>query len=67
VLLVVLIIRDPGRIDRRSDTLRRLTIVLIAIMTIGAIGSVGVLLHDIFAEVRGVTATVLLGRAPRPG
>ena len=33
VMLVVLILRDPGRIDRRSRALRRQTFVLIAIMT----------------------------------
>ena len=35
VLLIVVIIRDPGRIDRRSRAARRSTIVLIAIMTVG--------------------------------
>src|SRR4029079_14691954 len=34
VLLIVLVARDPGRIDRRSETLRRLTILLIAVMTL---------------------------------
>ena len=62
VLLAALIVRDPGRIDRRSVVLRRLTIALIAIMATATILGVIVLVNDILASVRGVTATVLLGR-----
>jgi uncharacterized membrane protein len=61
LLLVILLIRDPGRIDR-SPTVRGLTIALIAMMTIGTFAGVIVLLYDILATVGGVTATVLLGR-----
>ncbi len=35
VLLVVVILRDPGHIDRRSRAARRSTIVLVAVMTFG--------------------------------
>jgi uncharacterized membrane protein len=62
VLLGVLIAQDPGRIDRRSVTLRRLMVALLAVMTIGTLGGVIVLAVDILVAVQGVTATVLLGR-----
>ena len=62
VLLGVLIAQDPGRIDRRSPSLHRLMVVLLAVMTVGTVASVTVLAVDILAGVAGVTATVLLGR-----
>jgi uncharacterized membrane protein len=62
VLLVVVILRDPGRIDRRSRAARRSTIVLISLMTIGTMGGVVALTYDILAGVRGISATDLLGR-----
>ncbi len=62
ILLVVLIVRDPGRIDRRSENLRRATILLIAVMTVGNTLGAFDLIYDILAGVRGATAGVLLGR-----
>ena len=62
VLLGLLIAHDPGRIDRRSTRLQRLTVALLVVMTTGTALAVTVLAHDILAEVQGVTATVLLGR-----
>ena len=62
VVLAIIIIEDPGRIDRRSKGIRRLTIALIAIMTAGTTGALFVLMHDILTSAEGVTATVLLGR-----
>jgi uncharacterized membrane protein len=62
VLLGVLIAQDPGRIDRRSPTLRRLMVALLVVMTFGTVLSVTVLAYDILVAARGVTATVLLGR-----
>jgi uncharacterized membrane protein len=62
VLLGVLIAQDPGRIDRRSPGLHRLMVALLVVMTVGTMTSVTVLAVDILAGVRGVTATVLLGR-----
>ena len=62
VLLIVVIIRDPGRIDRRSRAARRSTIVLIAIMTAGTMGGVVVLIVDILKGIHGINATDLLGR-----
>ena len=62
VLLGVLIVQDPGRIDRRSPALQRLMVALLVVMTVGTGLSVLVLAVDILAGVAGVTATVLLGR-----
>ena len=39
VALVAVLIRDPGRIDRRTRAARRTTIALITLMTIGTLGS----------------------------
>ena len=38
ILLVALIMADPGRIDRRSVLVRRLSIVLVAVLIVGAAG-----------------------------
>jgi uncharacterized membrane protein len=62
VLLGVLIAQDPGRIDRRSPSLRRLMVALLVVMTVGTVLGVVVLAHDILVAAAGVTATVLLGR-----
>jgi uncharacterized membrane protein len=62
VMLAILIVSDPGRIDRRSRSGRRVTIVLIAVMTVATLGGVIVLLVDILLGVEGVTATSLFGR-----
>jgi uncharacterized membrane protein len=62
VLLGLLIAQDPGRIDRRSPRLRRLMVTLLVVMTGGTVLGVVVLAYDILVTVRGVTATVLLGR-----
>ena len=61
-LLIVLLIGDPGRIDRRSPTLRRLTFALIVIMTVGNTAAAVALLVDILASIKGVSAGLLLGR-----
>ena len=62
VLLGVLIAQDPGRIDRRSAALQRLMVALLVVMTAGTALAVIVLAYDILVAVKGVTATVLLGR-----
>lgn len=62
VALAVVILEDPGRIDRRSRSARGVTIALIAIMTVGATGALYVLLQEIITSAHDVTATVLLGR-----
>jgi len=62
VLLGVLIAQDPGRIDRRSPTMQRLMVALLVVMTTGTVIGVVVLAYDILATVKGITATVLLGR-----
>ena len=61
-LLGILIAQDRGRIDRRSASLHRMMVVLLVVMTAGTVLSVVVLAHDILVALKGVTATVLLGR-----
>lgn len=61
-LLAVLIAQDPGRIDSRTQLSRRLTIGLVAVMSIGTIAGVIVLIYDILSGLPGITATNLLGR-----
>jgi uncharacterized membrane protein len=61
-LLVALIVGDPGRIDRRSVGMRRLTIALITVMTVGTFVALIVLSVDIIGGIEDVTATSLLGR-----
>jgi hypothetical protein len=64
VALVVMIIRDPGRIDRRTRAARRATIVLIVLLTIGTVAGLVVLTLDIVDKNYAPTvgATALLGR-----
>ena len=62
VLLIVLILRDPGRIDRRTRGMRRATLGLIVFMTIGITTSLVALVVDIIDGVKGVSAGNLLSR-----
>jgi uncharacterized membrane protein len=62
VMLGILVARDPGRIDRRTKTVRRVTIALIAVITVANAVGIFVLLYDVFATVKGITAGVLFGR-----
>ena len=62
VLLVIIIIGDPGRIDRRSPALRAGTIALISVMTIANSFGAVLLMYDIVASVHGIDSTTLLGR-----
>jgi hypothetical protein len=50
VLLVVIIAIDPGKVDDRSSQVRRLTMGLIAIMTIGTMAGVAILVYDILSS-----------------
>ena len=61
VLLVVLIVRDPGRIDRRSSLLRGMSICVVALLVLDAIGAT-VHLVSVLITGGGVTssATTLL-------
>ncbi len=59
-LLVVLIITDPGRIDRRSAVLRWLTLLLILVLTLDNLLAVIQLIDGILSEEAADTATVLL-------
>ena len=60
LLLVVLIIGDPGRIDRRSILLRRVMIGLVVVMSIDNIAAVVQLVMAILEDDPAETATVLL-------
>jgi uncharacterized membrane protein len=59
-LLVALVVGDPGRIDRRSAVLRRLTLALILIMTVDNLLAVIELVDGILSGAKEDTATVLL-------
>ena len=48
VLLVVLIVGDPGSINRRSRALRAVGIALVAALGLSAIGATGFLIDSIF-------------------
>jgi hypothetical protein len=61
-LLIILIVGDPGRIDRRNPWLQRVTIALIVVMTVGNTLAAVALITDLLAFTRGVTAYLLLGR-----
>ncbi len=60
--LAVIILRDPGRIDRRTKQARRATLFLIGLMSIGTIAGLGVLMLDVVDADFSVPATALLGR-----
>ena len=60
--LGAVILRDPGRIDRRTRAARRAMFVLLTVMTIGTLGSLAWLMVDIFDPNFAVEATALLGR-----
>jgi L-alanine-DL-glutamate epimerase-like enolase superfamily enzyme len=62
VLLAVLVIADPGRIDRRARLTRWFTIVLITVMSAATLAGIGILMYDILAGLQGINATDLLGR-----
>jgi hypothetical protein len=61
VFLVIIIAIDPGRVDDRSVQVRRLTIGLIAIMTVGTVAGVTVLAYDVLSGA-DLLATDLFGR-----
>ena len=62
VLLVFLVVVDPGRVDSRARFTRRLTIGLIAVMSAATLGAIVVLIYDIIEGLPGINATDLLGR-----
>ena len=59
-LLVALVIGDPGRIDKTSKVLRRLTIALILVMTLDNLLAVIELVVGVLSNDKSDTATVLL-------
>ena len=62
--LAAVILRDPGRIDRRTRAARRATLVLLVVMTIGTVGGLVVLVLDVIDSNFGadVSPWALLGR-----
>ena len=62
LLLAVVMIRDPGRIDARGRGSRRATIGLVAVLTVATVGGVIVLIVDILDTNIDVDANALLGR-----
>jgi uncharacterized membrane protein len=60
LLLVVLVIGDPGRIDRRSPTLKRITMGLVIVMSVDNLAGVVELVRDILDGSKGDSGTVLL-------
>jgi uncharacterized membrane protein len=60
LLLVVLVIGDPGRIDRRSTALNRLTLALVIVMTLDNLAGVAELVRGILDGSDRDNGTVLL-------
>jgi len=60
LLLVVLVIGDPGRIDRSSPALKRLTVALVVVMTVDNLAGVAELVRGILDGSDGDNGTVLL-------
>ena len=60
LLLVVLVIGDPGRIDRRSPALKRLTVALVVVMTLDNLAGVAELVRGILDGSDRDNGTVLL-------
>ncbi len=59
VLLVILIVADPGRID--DVRTRPITLALITVMTVGTLASLSLLMYDIFNDIH-LSPDNLLGR-----
>ena len=62
--LVVLVVRDPGRIDRRTRAARRASLALVVLLTVGTLAALVVLTLDVVDKTYAPTvgATALLGR-----
>jgi len=64
LLLVALVIADPGRIDRRSDLIRALSLGLVAILVVGATAATVRLVIDLIRggpETNSPTALLRIG------
>ncbi len=64
LLLVTLVVADPGRIDRRTAAIRTLSLVLVAILVVGATGATGRLVTDL---IEGGPETNSAGQLLRDG
>jgi hypothetical protein len=47
VLLVVLVVGDPGRIDRRSRWLRNVSLILVGVLVLGAVAGTALLVQEL--------------------
>lgn len=64
ILLVLLMINDPGRIDDRSRRVRNLSIALVGLLIFATLASTVVLVNDLLSgapETAGATRLLLLG------
>ena len=52
VLLLALLLGDPGRIDRQTPWLRRTTILLVAVLLISTLGSTAILVYNLITNTR---------------
>jgi hypothetical protein len=60
VLLIAMVVTDPGRIDRRSRGVRAVRIALTVVLTLGAAWATTWLVHDIVSEGSGTNSARLL-------
>jgi len=67
LLLVVLVIGDPGRVDRRSPALKRVTVGLVVVMTVDNLAGVTELVRDILDGSDRDNGTVLSPRVVLSG
>jgi hypothetical protein len=71
VLLVAVVVGDPGKINRRSRWLRALTIVLVSVLVLGALWATVQLIDDLIhgrcalGEDRDGGSVIRLARYPR--
>jgi hypothetical protein len=66
VLLVILILGDPGRIDRRTRELRMVSIVLVSVLVLATLWSTGQLIDDLIQggpETNSATELLTAGTA----
>jgi uncharacterized membrane protein len=50
VLLLALLVGDPGRIDRQTPWLRRTTIALIVVLLVSTLGSTAILMYNLITD-----------------
>ena len=66
MLLVILVVADPGRIDNRSRHLRVLSIALVSVLVVGTLWSTGLLVYEMIIggkETNSATEVLAAGGA----